>query len=579
MMTMPDLRELIPTEEKEMIDRYILNYAVNKDRYINEERRATVDKILKPWADSKSLYLRTLFQDKLIVKQDISFSAPKDDVVDKMTNSYEICEFRREFHKWIDNYIHQLYVKTNDGNEEDSYYTGVGLRHLIEFETLAHNSYSYDTITIITPKGHKIILAEGCKPVKMIGKLNAAFHISEKFEAFRIAVSMILNVKNVKGKLCLSIHPMDYMTMSDNNCNWESCMSWINWGSYRQGTVEMMNSPYVIVAYIRAKDDMRTFNDYWNNKRWRSLYIVHPDFFGNIKGYPYQAPEIDKIIFEKLKEMSAAAGFQAQYSEIQQYDYNNYRVAINGKEMGVNFHTEYMYNDFGTTDHYCCVREDLDTDCFDLDYSGPSECMWCGNTNIDIECEEYLVCSDCDETFHCSCCGNSFNEDELYYTNNGHVCEMCLQQYFEEDARHGEYWYREDLMQIYVLPDSFKEGVENKDILIKFNAYCAENLPTFFDCDYFIYGVVTEQQKNKIKEFEEVTLVEDAHLNYCENEYGVGYFYTYQSDLLPRFKSYISNQCYNRGYDFEELWYHSDRVSYASDEARKKYRDPLLEDY
>ena len=578
MMTMSDLRELISTEEKEMIDRYILNYAVNKDRYIHEERRATVDKILKPWANAKSLYLRTFFQDKLTVEYDILFSTPEYDLVNKMENNQAIREFRKEFHEWSERYTHQLYMAA--GNDDESYYIERGLYHLISFSTLVNNSYSYDKITIDTPDGHKIILSEGCKPVKMIGKLNAAFHISEKFEAFRVAISMILNIKNIKGKLCLSIHPMDYMTMSDNNCNWESCMSWMNWGSYRQGTVEMMNSPYVIVAYIRAKDDMRTYNDYWNNKKWRSLYIVHPDFFGNIKGYPYQASDIDKIVLEKLKEMSAAAGFQAHYGEIQKYDYNSsYPIVVkDDKEMSVSFRTGYMYNDFGTIDHYCCVREGLDTDYFELTYSGVSECMWCGNTDIDIESEDHLICPDCDETVHCDCCGGSFTEDELYHTSSGPVCEDCLRQYFEEDARHGEYWYREDLTSIYVLPDSFKEGIENNDIFIKFNASCAENLPTFFDCDYFIYSI-SGNQKDKIKEFEKATLVKDAHLNHYENEYGVHYFYIYQSDLLPRFKSYISNQCYDRGYDFEELWYYSDRVSYASDEAREKYKEPLLENY
>ena len=42
--------------------------------------------------------------------------------------------------------------------------------------------------------------------------------------------------------------------MSDNNSGWESCMSWRNNGCYRRGTVEMMNSPYVIVAYLMLEE-------------------------------------------------------------------------------------------------------------------------------------------------------------------------------------------------------------------------------------------------------------------------------------------------------------------------------------
>ena len=36
-----------------------------------------------------------------------------------------------------------------------------------------------------------------------------------------------------------------------------------------------------------------TTNLEWNNKKWRSLYIVDENFITNIKGYPYQHNEFD----------------------------------------------------------------------------------------------------------------------------------------------------------------------------------------------------------------------------------------------------------------------------------------------
>ena len=42
--------------------------------------------------------------------------------------------------------------------------------------------------------------------------------------------------------------------MSDNDYGWDSCMGWMNEGEYRLGTVEMMNSPCIVVAYIDGEE-------------------------------------------------------------------------------------------------------------------------------------------------------------------------------------------------------------------------------------------------------------------------------------------------------------------------------------
>ena len=46
-------------------------------------------------------------------------------------------------------------------------------------------------------------------------------------------------------------------------------------GSYRLGTVEMMNSPMVICAYLSGKNQMDINGVYeWNSKKWRAWAIV-----------------------------------------------------------------------------------------------------------------------------------------------------------------------------------------------------------------------------------------------------------------------------------------------------------------
>ncbi len=518
---MQDIRNLITDEEKSLIEYYISSFACESDAYYDESQRASVDNILKVWRDNKTPYLSSIFGDKLIVSEKVSFTKPEEALIDAYYSNENISTFREEYYRWLDRF-------TYGSNENFLIYRA--LRKLISAETIVQNKFIIDFfdyydneddkkagISINTPNGHKIILNEGAKPVKMLGKLNNAFHISENFEKFRIEVSMLLNVKKISGNLSLSIHPLDYMTMSDNDCNWESCMSWRNYGSYRQGTVEMMNSPYVVVAYLSSETPMRFFDKEWNNKKWRSLYVVHPDFIGNIKGYPYQIPELDKIVINKLKKM-IAMNFNCVYGDVKEYSYDKCFESDHG-EVNLSFFTNYMYNDFGALDsHYGCVREDDHaTKYIRITYSGPYQCMICGNTNVDILEEGKLICANCDTSITCDDCGRALSEDEVYYTHYGTaVCEECLSSYYIEPINDlDEFYYKDDVFTVTIIPDEIKKYIESND-------YCFYNFS--WDRPFIAYaGSKNHFERDYLKESCHVSEVINTnmfktHYYICESE-------------------------------------------------------------
>ena len=522
---MVDLRELITPEQKRLIENYIETYAVNDEsgsNAVHYGRRADLHYVLEPWAQAKGMsVLGPMFQDSLIVSEPIQYHTPESEIYDMLDHDYRVHEFEAEFRSWQRRMEPSFIEKYG---RDEWFEVENAMWELTSHRVLVRNSYDGDTVKVPTGEGHDIVIAKGCKPVKMLGKINAAFQISEKFEAYRIAVSLALNTKVIKGNLCVSIHPMDFMTMSDNDCDWDSCMSWRNCGSYRQGTVEMMNSPCVVVAYLAASEPMRIFDQEWSNKKWRSLYIVHPDFIGNIKGYPYQIPEIDKIVIEKLKDMMVRAGFGAQYGKIVEYDYPHFN-----DDVELSFHTGYMYNDFGSINHFGCVRtDDQATTRISIEYSGQAECMWCGNSYSE-ESDEGLACSYCYEETRCDCCGDRYHETSLIETGDGEwVCENCLCEYYSKSFDNDEYYRTENMCRVHIVPDKFKEAIE-----------CGDLDPSKFDWDVpyildHICGDLSPSDNWGIDSFSRRFLREGGEIHFGKRDgwYGSRYnAYIFFSDL------------------------------------------------
>ena len=87
--------------------------------------------------------------------------------------------------------------------------------------------------------------------------------------------------------------------MSTNDYNWNSCMDWTGSGEYRRGTVEMMNSPMVICAYLKSDVQQMHFNGYeWPSKKWRAWIVVNKDAILCNRNYPYTNDNLAKVSFK-----------------------------------------------------------------------------------------------------------------------------------------------------------------------------------------------------------------------------------------------------------------------------------------
>jgi hypothetical protein len=429
----------ISENEQEMIANYIEAYAGYDRESIS--MKAPLSHILRFWEHNK-VDLFNVFGGEILLTKKVSFNKPEcmiEDDISAMINGVGY-PFYHSFNRWVD------YSYKGDNSYE--------LRSLLWCSNLASNTWLDDGFVIPTEDGHSIAVNKGCKISKVLGKIARAFNL-ESYEEFRIAHSQCLNQKKLSGELCISIHPLDYMTMSDNDSGWSSCMSWEDTGDYRQGTVEMMNSPCIVVAYLKGSENMRMpFGDEWNNKKWRCLYIVTPHIITGIREYPYENPELNGTVLQWLRELAMAnTTTWGPYHDTVTSVRNNadITVANMGREIRLNFYTNIMYNDFYAIRP--AYLADTIPDFYELCFSGETECMECG-ADMSYDCHDgmsnALLCDDCDNSIWCAECGERVSRDESVCINGSYYCEYCYENHFAGCDCCEETFHENDIEQVYL---------------------------------------------------------------------------------------------------------------------------------
>ena len=472
------ISKLLP-EEGAQFERAVREY---KDAYASVghlNKQADYKYVLRHWDEAKGEYLFKMMGEKLIISKHIEYSKAKEDLhseMNELCNRWEPCQFIEEF---VDKVLSDPQVQQGK-HPKNGYRLEWFVEYLINSDGLVNNEYKDESFFLTSPKtGKKFEITHGCKIMKMLGKIAKEFDL-KGFEEFRIAHSRILNQKKISGNLCISIHPNDFATMSDNSYGWDSCMTWEGNGGYSQGTVEMMNSPMVVVAYVAGdKDVFNLGGSDWNSKKWRELFIVHPDVITEICAYPYANESITTQVLEILRSLVVEnLGWeQYRHSEMTQWDSEHVINPYDNQENRLVFYSHAMYNDFRFI-HKCFLphAESKWTSGYgSIGYSGLSECLWCGNSSEHWEDlfdhEGCLIGECCDNSFTCSICGERHNYDPQYLDGDP-VCDYCFDNYARECAICGELKHEDSFETIYL------GSVKGEWISIEFDPIlvCADHL-------------------------------------------------------------------------------------------------------
>ena len=113
--------------------------------------------------------------------------------------------------------------------------------------------------------------------------------------------SELIQENKVEGYLTFSIHPLDFLSSSENTYNWRSCHALD--GEYRAGNLSYMCDRGTMIVYLSTgeKTKLPHFPEDvpWNSKKWRMLLHFDEDLEACFAGrqYPFMSPGALEEIF------------------------------------------------------------------------------------------------------------------------------------------------------------------------------------------------------------------------------------------------------------------------------------------
>lgn len=290
--------------------------------------------------------------------------------------------------------------------------------------------------------------------------------------------SRIIQENKIEGTLCLSVHPLDFLSLSENTYNWRSCHSLD--GEYRAGNLSYMMDDCTFICYLKGADDVELSNFgpnvKWNSKKWRVLLYESADRNLIMAGrqYPFESSVGLDFVLKKvlpkvgmcqngwtgwnkeliksfnLKEDNITVNFSSGYLPI-----GDKLLAVNKlvkDAVGSCHYNDLLYSSCYSpwytfaTGPWSPITNSFSTF---LDVGELTYCLHCGKEAISKGAST-MMCDECtlkygteenDMVTHCDCCGRRVFVDDAYLIDDEYVCPECLKQYYQQCDSCGEYYH------------------------------------------------------------------------------------------------------------------------------------------
>ena len=319
--------------------------------------------------------------------------------------------------------------------------------------------------------------------------------------------SNIIQENKIKGTLCFSVHPLDFLSSSENTYNWRSCHALD--GEYRAGNLSYMIDNCTFMVYLKGADNQKLYGFgpvEWNSKKWRMLIHAAEDdsimFAG--RQYPFSSKSgIDTVLNIYNNLMIAGKRTNPWISSWYKYagwraDYVDSYVPYDATDMenAVSLATRYIVYDNQLVDIRRVVREGsnclnyndiLKSTCYKYPYYAIYDpysyhsvdhllmnpivvgeevpCLHCGEELI--RNPETMRCDDCELEYgteendvysSCDCCGaRIYVDDAICVGDDGDlICDSCFHAHAFVCDYCGNVYYETD--RVFVADKDNEEG-------------------------------------------------------------------------------------------------------------------------
>lgn len=363
-------------------------------KYSQEVEDINTDKLFKNWLKGKEKFIETFGGLTYEFPEEFTFSMEEDEKI----NSFEM-------------FVTDAVVYADEGLEDQlsNFLSAQGLEGIYNNRVI--NPYKNGKIRI--EKNAKI-----SKSLKFFFKND-----KEALDAFQTRLSRMIQECKVTGKIVFSVHPLDFLSISENAHNWHSCHALD--GEYRTGNLSYMQDSCTFIVYLKADGEYNLPNFpediKWNSKKWRVLMYTNKDNSIFVKGreYPLSNQTCISKVTEVLGKIYNLNDFSTSWKNINDkigmvMEDSLGSLQYNDCILSLSYEPEAIWKE-----GFIFSKENQDK----MIVGDGVECLICGENMVSMTSS--VCCQECGGYTVCEHCGEAVYEDEMYYLDGDRICEYC----------------------------------------------------------------------------------------------------------------------------------------------------------
>ena len=406
-----------------------------------------IDNLLDDWAKAKTVIAQRFFDSK------ITYTYPEKVrfEINEITMDSRVASFIDYVTHILDDWYHPL------------------CEFLKDISTKAFYNNTLETDYVISSRDNKTI-QKGSKVIKAF-----KYFIEDKrlLSDLQNKASELIQENKIEGYLTFSVHPLDFLSSSENTYNWRSCHSLD--GEYRAGNLSYMCDTSTVMVYL-SQDKEEWLPNFpkevmWNSKKWRLLLHFSESLDVCFAGrqYPFFSPGalevVGNVFKEELSPLISSFSIWDSPPRREEWcgwynDYINHYERNNGEIVELDEETYCIINhniyniteivtDAENSRHfndvlrsscysnpYYMYRHKWGKDDINIQVGSAVKCLWCGENIIDGHdsmmchaCECKYGNSESDDYHTCDCCGSRVYYTDSYWieSDEEYVCPACAE--------------------------------------------------------------------------------------------------------------------------------------------------------